>query len=330
MKITLNNLNIAAISSVVPKNKVSISSFYDRFGKNEVDRISRNTGIKYLRIAPRNYKTSDFCIASAKHLFAMTGMKNNVIDAIIFVSQTSDYRMPATSCIIQNRLGLSKNSLAFDINYGCSGYIYGLYQAALLISSNSCRKVLLCVGDTMTQHLDPHDQKTQLILGDAASATLIEKGCNSWSFDIRTDGSGYKNLIIDKKENNLDGYLQMDGAAIMEFALREVPEVIESVIREKTWSKDNIDQVIFHQANTFILNYLRKKTGFSKDKVPIAVENYGNTGPASISLTLSHYADMYKTKKLNKVVIAGFGVGLSWGAVALSLKETNLINVIEV
>lgn len=330
MNITLNNLKVSAISSAIPKNEVSISAFYDKFGKNEVNRIAFSTGIMKMKVAEENCKSSDLCAAAAEQMFKEENIDKDDIDAIIFVSQTPDYIMPATSCILQDRLGLSKGVVAFDINYGCSGYIYGLYQSALLIASASCKKVLLCAGDTMTQHLDPQDQKTQLILGDAASATLIEKGEDSWVFDIQTDGSGFNNLIINKTENDHNAFLKMDGAAIMEFALREVPLVIESVIQKKNWSKDNVDQVILHQANTFILNYLRKKIGLPKDKVPIVVENYGNTGPASIPLTLSHYAGLIKNQKLDKVVMSGFGVGLSWGAVALSLRDTKFTRIIEV
>jgi len=324
MKISLNNLQLSGVSACVPKNKIEISDFYDAFGKKEVDRIAISTGIKELRIAPANLKTSDLCVEASFKLISELNVCREDIGAIVFVSQTPDYIMPSTSCVLQHRLGLKKEILAFDINYGCSGYIYGLFQAAILINSGSCRKVLLCVGDTISQHLNPTDHKSRLVFGDAGSASLIEKGNDKWTFDIRTDGSGFEDLIIHANE-----YLHMNGAAIMEFALREVKGVVDSVLKEQNKTVGDLSAVVLHQANTFMLQYLKKKLRIENDIAPIEVSKYGNTGPASIPLAMcSHYSDYSKT--LNLAVLSGFGVGLSWGAVLLDISSTKFTQVYEI
>jgi 3-oxoacyl-[acyl-carrier-protein] synthase-3 len=328
MKMSLNNLQLSGVAACVPKNKVMMSEFYEKFGKNEVDRICLSTGIKSLHLAPTNLNTSDMCIKASLELFNKLEINKSDIDAIVFITQTPDYIMPATSCILQNKLKLKKDILAFDINYGCSGYIYGLLQAGLLINSGACNKVLVCVGDTISKHLDPEDHKLKLVMGDGASASVIEKGHDTWSFDIKTDGSGYEKLII-PKNNNSKSYLYMDGAAIMEFALREVKGVVDSVLRQQAKPLDAVSALVLHQANSFMLQYLRKKIGAERSTVPVEVEKYGNTGSASIPITMcEHYFN--KDINLSSAVLAGFGVGLSWGAVLLSLKNTVFTKVYEI
>lgn len=327
MKLSIKNLKLSGVAACVPRNEVTMTDFYPVFGENEVKRISLSTGIGSVRIAPAHMRSSDLCFEASLELFRILNVDKDEIDAVVFISQTPDFIMPATSCILQNRLGLKKTVLAFDINYGCSGYIYGLLQAALLINTGACKKVLLCVGDTISKHLDPNDHKLRLVMGDGGSASLIEAGCDTWSFDICTDGSGYKSLIIPKNEQQ-NGFLYMDGAAIMEFALREVKCVIDSVVLEQQKDLNGISAIVLHQANFFMLQYLRKKIGVNKNIVPVEVDRYGNTGSASIPLTMcAHYAD--KKIDLNSTILAGFGVGLSWGAVLLNLERTVFANVKE-
>jgi len=328
MKTVMKGINVAGISVAVPKNELQLMSLGQQFGEKEVKRIMMSTGVESVRIAPESVKASDMCLAAAEGLIRKLHVDRSDIDAIVFVSQTPDYRMPATSAILQHRLGLNKKALAFDINYGCSAYIYGLFQASMLINAGGCSKVLVCAGDTITRFLDPNDQKVRLVFGDAGSATLVEKGNHSASFSIMTDGLGYDRLIIDKKDGQ-DDYLFMDGSAIMEFALREVPPIFNDVIQQLSWDKDDVGLVALHQANQFMVDYLRKKLKLPKEKVPVAVKHYGNTGPASIPLVLCHTVDQFSQSQKEKVVLSGFGVGLSWGAVGLSLENTAMLNVIE-
>lgn len=319
MKVTLRGLKIEAVAASVPSTKLTLAELAQQFGEAEVARIALSTGIKQLGIAQPPLRASDLCTQAAEKIFSECTQASE-IDGIIFVSQTPDYLMPATSCVLQQRLGLGQDIVAFDINYGCSGYIYGLYQAALLIHSRSCRKVLLCAGDTMTRYIAEGDHKLRMVLGDAGSATIISAGEDDWAFDIHTDGGGYDKLIVPQDANLRHGYLQMDGAAVMEFALKVVHNTVDTVLKMKNWDKQQVAHFLLHQPNRFMLQYLTKKLRVPSEKVPITVENYGNTGPASIPLTMCHHFNHHDAQA-GDAVMSGFGVGLSWGAVALSLKD---------
>jgi 3-oxoacyl-[acyl-carrier-protein] synthase III len=311
----------------VPQYTVTAEDYYSRYGEQEVKRITLGTGIEAMHTAPKGIRASDLCQAAAEKLLDQLNIDRASIDGLVFVSQTPDYRMPATSALLQNRLGLKKSLVAFDINYGCSAYIYALYQAALLISSGGCERVLLCVGDTITQHLDPKDHKVNLVLGDAGSASLVEKGSDSLAFDIHTDGSGEDALKIAKDSNGQDQFLKMDGGAVMEFALREVKPVVERVTALQQWGSEDVQHVFLHQANAFMINYLRKLLGLAPSKVPVSVKQYGNTGPASIPLTLCDQFSKGDICHLGKSVLSGFGIGLSWGACALDLSQVIVLPV---
>ncbi|PHM22822.1 ketoacyl-ACP synthase III [Xenorhabdus ehlersii] len=325
MNVTLHGLKIEAVAASVPSTKLTLEQLAQQFGEKEVERIALSTGINQLGIARTPLRASDLCVHAVHKIFNEQTDPDE-IDGVIFVSQTPDYLMPATSCVLQQRLGLCRDVIAFDINYGCSGYIYGLYQAALLISSHSCRKVLLCVGDTMTRHIADDDHKLRMVLGDAGSATIIAAGDDDWAFDIHTDGSGYDKLIVPQGEDLRHGYLQMDGAAVMEFALKVVHNTVNKALEMKGWDKQQVDHFFLHQPNRFMLQYLTKKLRVAAEKVPIAVENYGNTGPASIPLTLCQHFSSNSEQRPGKTIMSGFGVGLSWGTVGLSLKNVRVFS----
>ncbi len=340
MKVSFENLAITGIATALPENYVDLISLNREFGENEVKRIMASTGIKSVRVANGNTNASDLCEAAVECLLRNINVPATTIDAIIFVSQTFDAVMPATSVMLQHRLGISSEAVAFDISYGCSGYVYGLYQASMLIAAGGCNRVLLCVGDVITPLLHPDDKNVRMVFGDAGSATLIEKGSDDIAFILKTDGSGSDYLNVAKLSskpkimatNRVDrhGYLHMDGAAIMEFALREVPTIINELLRMKTWQCDEVETFALHQANAFMLNYLRKKLQVATQAIPIAVEHTGNTGSASIPLVLSLTRDrLHEECRLNKVVMCGFGVGLSWAAAGLNLSKTSILSPVE-
>ena len=330
MNIKIANLSIKGIAAAVPKNKLDLKALEYKFGINEIKRIMMSTGIESVGIALAHQKSSDFGLHAAQNLMERLSISPESIDGIIFISQTPDYRMPSTSCILQGKLKLPKTAVAFDINYGCSGYIYGLYQASLLIHSGSCKRVLVCVGDTISQYLNPNDQKARLLFGDGGAATIVEKGAHDIAFNIMTDGTGFQHLMIDKTKEGRDAYLYMNGSEIMEFALREVPLSIDSVLSSMGWAKEEVGIVALHQANQFIIDYLRKKLNIKKEQVPVAVKQYGNTGPASIPLALSHHREGFTAASKEKVILSGFGVGLSWGSLATNLSSTVFMDVSEI
>jgi 3-oxoacyl-[acyl-carrier-protein] synthase-3 len=345
MKIKLSGISVKAVSSTYPKYELDLNDLSAKYGELEVKRIMSSTGIYKIRYAPPGMCTSDLCEKSARDIFSELSIDPSSIDGIVFVSQTFDHKIPATSVILQNKLGIPKTAVAFDIRYGCSGYIYALYQASLLISSGSCSKVLAFTGDVTTQIIHPDDKALRMVMGDAGSCTLIEKGNDELTFNIMSDGSGAGYLIIpagggrypsnekssvatEREDGNIrsDENLFMDGMEIMNFCLREVPPVINDLLSFTGWAKQEVGVFALHQANKFILEYLQKKLKVPKETVPVAVQLTGNTGPASIPLMLSIEHDrLQKENRLEKAVLCAFGVGLSWGAIGLNLSKTRII-----
>jgi 3-oxoacyl-[acyl-carrier-protein] synthase-3 len=346
MKVKLKGIEIASIVSCIPKNKVNLYTFASEYGLNEVSKIIKTTGIESIRQVDYNVTTSDLCIESAKEIIKSNNLNISDIDAIIFVSQTPDYKIPQTSHIIQDKLKLSEGTICFDLPVGCNGYIYGLYQASLLISSNSCKNVLLLSGDTSTKLINEKDKSLKMVFGDGASATLIKKGVDELSFIIYSDGSQFDRLIIqdggcrnpindnsNKITFDTDGNgrtlsnLFMDGMAIFNFAIKRVPPLIEEILDFANWKKDEVDLYGMHQANKFMIDYLRKKCKVSLEKMPVVVDGIGNTGPGTIPILLTELNS--NNENLNKVILCGFGIGLSWGAVSCNLSKTNILNTIE-
>lgn len=339
MKAIFNNIAIKAITAYLPEQVLEMTSLSKEYGEKEVANIIKATGVNRVHIADENETSSDMCFKAANYLIEKENIDRDKIDGVIFVSQTTDYILPSTSIILQDRLGLSKETVCIDIHYGCSGYIYGLYQAALWISSNSCKNVLLLAGDTTSRMIHPLDKSLRMVFGDAGTASLITTGESAMGVSICSDGSGYDRLIVpaggfrtpisektkevifdeDRNGRTME-HLYMDGMGIFNFAISNVHKNINSVTELINWNKDEIDLYALHQANAFMVNYIRKKLKVDSSKVPINVENYGNTGPATIPLLLSDWNE----EKLGKTIMSGFGVGLSWGSIAIDLRGTKL------
>jgi len=347
MKVKIDNIRIHSIATCLPNKVVNCTQFNEIYGEQEVQRTIKNTGVTQFRAVEGDICASDLCAKAAEVIFENGNIDSASIDGIVFVSQTPDYIMPATSVVLQHRLGLQDTTVAFDINYGCSGYVYGLYQAALLMSSGGCSRVLLLAGDTTTRMIHPLDKSIRMLFGDAGSATLVEKGNETMFFSLKTDGSGFKHLIIqaggfrhsqnagtvvEKLDENgnlrTQHHLHMKGMEIMNFAMREVPSMINELLTDCSWNRDEVGVFALHQASRFIVEYLAKKMKLSS--VPIQIEKTGNTGPASIPLLLSFQGEgLKKENRLNKVVMCGFGVGLSWAAVATSLASTQFFELVD-
>jgi 3-oxoacyl-[acyl-carrier-protein] synthase-3 len=346
MKVHIEGINIKSISSCLPKNILKLEDLKNEFGESEVNKIIKTTGITSVRVVDDITTTADLCEFAAKKLIELNSINTDEIDALIFVSQTADYKLPQTSHILQNKLHLKEDTICFDFPIGCNGYIYGLFQASVLINSKACKKVLLLSGDTTTKVINNKDRSLKMVFGDGGSATLIEIGTDVLSFIIYSDGAQYKDLIIpdggsrnpyniqsNKLTYDEDGNgrspmnLYMDGMAIFNFAIKRVPPLIDEILSYSGWEKEKVDLFALHQANKFMIDYLRKKCKISIDKMPVVVDGIGNTGPATIPLLLTE--SILENNKLNKVVLCGFGVGLSWGAVTCNLSNTNIIKTFE-
>ncbi len=349
MKRRLSNLSISHISSGLPERTISMFEYGIDFGDDEVKRIIKSTGVESVHMAEKDMCTSDYLVAIAKRLMKECGSSGKDFDGLVLVTQTPDYILPATSCIMQHRLGLPNSAVTFDINYGCSGYIYGLYQASLLVSSGSCKKVLVCVGETNIRTIHPMDRANRMVLGDGFSVTIVEQGKNELMFQIHSDGSGYSYLIMEAGgfrlpvstetakpvqdvygHNRWPEYLYMDGMEIMNFALSRVPLLVEEMLADVGWSKEQVGLFAMHQANQLIIQFLAKRLKVSKERMPVSLKYTGNTVSASIPLLLTNVKENFSTEKLKKTILCGFGIGLSWGGVATDLSDTIIHNSWEI
>lgn len=325
---------VKSIASAIPKDIQLNSDFAELFGSKEIARISKSSGISSLRVS-KQHTASDLCQEAAQLLLNDTDRSE--IKGIVFVSQTPDFILPATSCTLQNRLGLPTDIVTYDVNGGCCGFIHGLHLASMLSESHNGDILLLC-GDTITKHISPKDRSLRLIMGDAGTAALVGRSdAEASPFRFYTDGTRYRSLIIpaggmrnptneenglvtERENGNLrsDQNLFMDGMEIMKFALSDVVSLIKETFGE---IQSTVDTFVFHQANKFIVEALAKNLGLPKEKVPLAVEGYGNTGSASIPLALCHHFSQGLNNP-GKTLMVGFGVGLTCGAAVCDLSET--------
>ena len=342
------NVGIKAMSACVPQ-KIERNIDLDYFiPQDEIDKTINSIGIRERRIADKDVTSSDLCFKAAEKLIADNEIDKASIDALIFVSQTSDYHQPASSCILQNRLGLEKKCLCFDVNLACSGFVYGLSIAYSFATQMGCNRVLLLVGETMSKITSDYDKESKPLFGDAGTATLIEKGeYGDALFSLNSDGSGAEVMMIptggfrnqasveafneevDANGNKRNGYqFRMDGMEVFNFGMREEPKDIKHLLKEAELAMDDIDLLIYHQANKFMTDFFTKRLKFSTDKTPYSLANFGNTSSASIPLTIvTELKSKYPNRE--KVILSGFGAGLSWGSVLLDLTKTQISELIE-
>lgn len=340
MKTIIGNIGIKSIASWLPSNELDMHSLGTLYGETEVENIIKVTGVEHVRIADVDMTSSDMCQRAAEYLFEADGIDRSTINGLVFVSQTTDYILPATSISLQHRLGLSQDTVCIDIHYGCSGYVYGLFQAACWISSGMCDNVLVLAGDTTSRMINPLDKSLRMVFGDCGTATLVTSGEFSIGFHIQSDGKGADRLIVpaggfrtpispetsvleyDEEHNGrTQNDLFMDGMAIFNFAITQVHKNIDTLLETMNWKKEDVGLFALHQANVFMVNYVRKKLKVPPTLTPTNVTNYGNTGPATIPLLLSDLCGEGQYN-LSKVVMSGFGVGLSWGSIAANLSNS--------
>jgi 3-oxoacyl-[acyl-carrier-protein] synthase-3 len=343
----IRNISIRGISSTVPRKIVSNADFLDQYSEQEISKICNMSGVVERRYVDDDTCTSDLATFAALDLLGGLGWDPSSIDALIFVSQTPDYRLPPSSCLIQHSLGLSKHCASLDISMGCSGYVYGLWLASSIIASGGARRVLLLVGDTCTKFVSKGDKSTCFLFGDAGSATGIEFDLEAGEtvFSMGTDGVGAKNLIIPaggyrtksspatvSASPQVDGGfraledLYMNGAEIFNFTISEVPKLVQATLQEAGLRPESIAHFVFHQANEFMIKHIAKKLKLSLDKVPLSIHKYGNTSSASIPLTI---CSELKMPTEHPILMAGFGVGYSWAACTANLAKNALIRLTE-
>jgi len=298
------------------------------------EKIFEKTGIRERHVVLEGECASDLAFAAAERLFVGRARE---ADYLLFCTQTPDYLLPTTACVLQHRLGLPTTCAALDFNLGCSGYIYGLSLANSLLQSGAAQRVLLLTADTYSRLIHPQDKSTRTIFGDAGTATLLSKesGARLHSFVLGSDGSGADQLMVkaggarfpqpndlptttdDSGNVHAPGCLYMNGPEIFNFTLKAVPKLVREVLEKAKLSLDEVDLVVFHQANAFMLEHLRRKLGIAPEKFVLHLELCGNTVSSTIPLALENAITTGRLKPGMKVLLAGFGVGYSWGGCIL-------------
>lgn len=312
------------LPEIVADNSLLVKQMHLDWSAEE---IFSKTGIRKRHIVSESECASDLAVLAAEKLFCNEPGLRESIDFLIFCSQNPDYILPSTSCILQKRLGLSVHCGALDINQGCSGFVYGLSVAKGLIESGTASNILLITSETYSKYLEKSDKTTRTIFGDGAAAVWITaQECPEdkiGSFCLGTDGSGAENLILrnsaSRKEPGASSFLFMDGPEIFQFTLSTVPKLVKDILSKANLSIDEIDCFVFHQANAFILEHLRKKLKIAPEKFCIDMEETGNTVSASIPIALKRTMEQGRIQQGMKLMIIGFGVGYSWGGCIVKL-----------
>lgn len=334
--------SIKAISYYLPEAILSNDLINQDFPEWDIEKISSKTGINSRHISASDEFSSDMAVKAAEKLFEEHNIDRSTIDYLLFCTQSPDYFLPTTACIIQDKLGLNTSIGALDFNLGCSGFVYGLSLAKGLIAGEMAKNILLITSETYSKFIHPKDKSNKTIFGDAAAATLItshEGFCSIGNFVFGTDGKGAENLIVkqggmrfpvsEENEDIKDEFgnirndknLFMNGTEIFNFTGEFVPKLTASILDKSGLTKEDIDLFIFHQANKYMLNHLRKKIKIPEEKFFISMEHCGNTVSSTIPIALYEAQKEGKTTDIKNLILAGFGVGYSWGACNLIINE---------
>lgn len=335
------------MSACVPSKVASNKELVSLMPKEEVDKMINSVGIRERRICDADVFASDLCFRAAKKLMEDNDIAPETIDMLLFMSQGADYRIPATSCILQHRLGLSKDCAAMDLSLGCSGYVYALSTAMAYASMPGINRVLLLDGEAFSKIVNIKDKVNVPLYGDAGTATLVEKGDFGESvFILHTDGSGEEAVKIpagmrnaltpeslvpkEREDGNYrsDIEVYMDGMAVFNFAIKVVPKGVKELLAITGEKIEDIDHIVFHQSNKFMTDFFVKKLKADAEKIPYCIGRFGNTSSASIPLTIVSELQGRLTEP-RSVVMCGFGAGLSWGTAKVPFRNCKISDLTE-
>ena len=327
---------IKAISYYLPDRVVTNEELVREFPEWSVDKVAQKVGVDSRHVAAEDETAGDMAEKAARKLFEEYKIAPKSIDFLMLCTQSPDYFLPSTACILQDRLGIPTSAGAFDYNLGCSGCVYGMAMAKGLITAGIAKNVLLLTAETYNKYLHPSDKSNRSIFGDGAAACLISTDgfAEIGEFSLGTDGSGANNLIIktgasrqkratgisiEDEEGHIwyDDYLYMNGGAIFNFTLDAVPVMMKKILEKNQLEKEQINFYVFHQANKFMLNTIRKVCVIPKDKFYVNLSGTGNTVSSTVLIGLKNCIDNQIVKSGDKVMLSGFGVGLSWGGTVL-------------
>ncbi|MCD0466443.1 3-oxoacyl-ACP synthase III family protein [Flavobacterium sp. ENC] len=346
---SVNNIAIKGISCCVPKN-LERNIDLDILTEEEIQRFIDATGVEERRIATKEICTSDLCAEAAEKLIKDLNWQKDEIEILVFVSQTADYILPVSAAILQDRLGLSTNCIAFDVPLGCSGYVYGMSIIAGMMKATGLKKGLLLAGDTSSKLLSKSDKSTVPLFGDGGSATAFEfdENASDLLFDLGTDGSGYKTIIVNdggsRNRINSDSLtyhtispgiernacqLILDGMDVFSFGISQAPKTVNKLIEKFEIDKEAIDHFVFHQANLMMNKMIVKKLKLPVEKVPYSLKEFGNTSSTTIPLTIVTALQDKLNNAAQDLILCGFGVGLSWGTAKITLNNAVISDLIE-
>ncbi len=350
-KTVFKGVRITGVAGAVPSARVNNLTDHHFVPEEDRKKIVALTRVAEYRKAPPGTCASDLCQAAAEALLAGIGRRPEELDAIVFATMTPDYRIPSTACLLQDRLKCRTSVAAYDINMGCSGFVVGLYNACSLIRGGGLSRVLLLAGDTQTKLCHHQDKNVVFILGDGGTATLVEAdaGADDIVIELMTDGSRFKNLYVpaggcrnpstdatrEVREQSdgarrSDDDLYMNGMEIFKFSSTDVVKSIAGFMEAERLSAEDVDFLFLHQANGFMNDKIAKKLKFADAKVPYTIGFYGNTGSASIPLTMAHHFSSAGSGGRERCLFSGFGVGLSWGVAAATFRGVYSPPIVEV
>lgn len=349
--IEYEGVGITAMSAAVPRHIIKNREYTDVWSKEEAATIVDKTGIEERRFADSNTCSSDLCFAAAEKLFEDNDINKDDIDLLVFVSQTPDYRMPATSVTLQYRLGLSNRTIAFDINLGCSAFLYGVSVIFGMMQSSGLKKALLLDGETRSKVYSPRDRRSAFLFGDGGVAALIERNekFGKSIFSLNSDGSradlimipagGYRHMssaetIVEKVVDEFgnmrseeQGYMR--SGDVFNFVIREIPRDIKNTLAYANKTIDDFDYMVFHQANDFINSYIAKKMKLDVSKIPSTISKFGNTSSVSVPLTIVSELKG-KLNGSKSMLMSAFGVGMTWATAIVPFVDCKISDIVEV
>ena len=343
-----DNVKICGIASAVPTKVLRSTDYYDKFGKESVDKFVELTGVKEHRESGEHQTASDLGFVAAEKLLEVKQIAKEDIGILIFGTHSTDYRRPASACVLHKRLGLTKECASFDVSLGCSAFVYCAQIAACMLQGTRHRYALVIVGETMTKIVHPDDKSSAMLFGDGGSAILIERTetASIISGELCSDGTGYRAIIVPaggfRNLNDTheaftwqDGNTRtlyntyMNGADVFSFTITKVPRTVKEYLQETNQDINDFDCLAFHQANQYIHQQLVKKLKVSMDKMPLCLDRYGNTSAPAIPILLSDVYGSEKNDRIINVLMCGFGVGLSWGVMAAQINTSDIMPIIE-
>lgn len=351
----ISGVRLSGLVTALPRREVSLSRdeahLFDG-NQAQIERLKQTIGLDRRRIVSEGMTALDLAEPAVRALLEQTGCEHDSIDGLFMVTQTPDHLQPGNAVLLQGRLSLPTSCACMDFNLGCSGYVYGLWAAHSFIATGGLRRVILVVGDTISRIVSPDDRALRPLFGDAACATLLEADADAPEavFDLHSDGTGCRSLwqpggafrepaspatqapqSIGEGISRSRCHLHMEGADIFNFSLKVEPPAITDMLEATGWSADDVDGIVFHQANRYIIDNIRRRLRLPADKVPAGtVEKYGNQSGASIPATLTDHFGTALTARAHRLILSGFGVGLSWATCAIHLPVLRCNSLVEV